>query len=987
MFKILGNTFTNLTPLKVEAAPADQVLINGSPVWREWPQVFGLKATVDYNVFGKKIGALYLKPHQGQDPTFVFGFDVQGTHVYDLARTIESFYDNWRSGLKCAFPKHISWKIHVGYRKCSARKTEELTEVALNCPHPTLAHLTCDQIVTIQELTRQGDRCDRFTHLYVYYWGNRDRLKGQAEGALEASIKEVSDVVYGIKAQFTGKKQQTEARRAEEEYTSAYYQGFQFTSDHLTSTLGLPVEPMDHDTLWSNLRARFSGHDAGPSPHVVHCKINRQGIFLNEDYEPSPHICNALVKDGQINLNESGVSIKRWNAEEDKFETDYIGLLAATQKFEGWPHGYGQLKGLHDPFTDPKVEGVEFFVDISSSSAKVQKANAQEAHRRAVTKASKAAETKEFSAAANRALQESEQILADYDSGDTTLRISFAALVHSSSINELDMKCQSFQNLFKLTPLQREFTATGRVWLQTLPCMPEHLLNLKILVMGFGAPMPSVKLSHRLTYNTEQAMGIFPMTRTVAHDRSGIEMIATDKQFVNIDLFSATATKHWAALAEQRKGKSVVAQVISDRAISQRQPVTWIDIPPENNSPLKNRCDLFDGSHIDIKEQSLNFLGITSALLLQSSPLSTKVRASRFKLLQTGWLSLLMTLGGPPKEKIHLAQVTRTILETAIDLFVNDHNIQSRYVSALKAGFGSREWHGDPDNYGRGGMPTLCDFYEFLQPYRLQEALHSMDGVTREALDLLLVRLAKKADPSTSMGAAISRPSTVDVEKSFLTVFSLSGVEFGTEDALAYCAAAYTSAMQKSLSHPISHLIFEEAHKVADEPGVLQMMSDSITMLGKSGVRTGIVTNSFAAVAKSKAGQNLIDNLTTKFIGKIQPGSAQNLSKLLQIPIELMKICSNDNFNPIRKAGCSQWLVFDGGKHTIARLHPGWMSLALGLSNSDQGLIKQKFFELISDPVVAIRAFTLYFRHCCESEIDLVCPEADVIERYAKKCS
>jgi hypothetical protein len=974
---------TNLLPLpqrykKGEFDPANHLILQHGKLHLEWPDLLNIKATVDYNVFGKKLGALYLSRNASVAPTFVFGWELEGVHVYDLARTLPTFFDSWISGLKSGFPPHLSWKIHVGTRQTSTARTAELSDLLIDCENEAIAQLLCDDIARVQELTRAGKRCERFIHLYCYYWGAKDKTLGDSEDAVETGIREAFMLFSDFRGWFSGAKAKKDAERIEEIFRHGYYQGHQATHNALSGTWGITATPMSHDALWANLRARFSGEEPGTSPYKIQCTINKRGVFLSEEIAQT-HIANALVRDGAIELAEQGVSIKRWNPETESMETDHIAVLEARQKFSGWAHEFHQAKGLWDTFAIEDVEGVEYFVDISPGSVKVQRENAQDMHRQSVKRAEQYAKQGEFSAEADNALKESKQIMAEFFSGDRPLRIAFVALIHRPSINELDLAVREFQSYFKLCPLERENKIAGRIWLQTLPCKQELMLQVRIRILEMGYPMPQLDIDFRHTYNTKQAFGMLPFARTLPNDLSGIELVARDKQPIYVDLFSHRRQPHWAIVAKQRVGKSYFANQISDRAIAEGQPVTWIDMPPDGNdsSSLEDRCILQDGSHVDCRRKSFNILGIPAALLLDTSVLTPSQRADRFKSLQGFWLELLMILGGPTGEEKQLVQVTRELLGLAIDIFLAEPEIQQRYFAAVTDGFGSDAW---------GQTPTLHDFVKFTKRYKIQHHLQNIKGAVDEALDLIDLRLSRKADPSTTIGAAIARPSTVDIEHTLLTVFSLRGLEPGSEESLAYCAGAYASAIQKSLSYPISHVIVEEAQKAAEEPGVVKMMSDIITRYGKAGVRLGLITNSFDKVAQSQAGRDLLDNITTKFVGPITEASLGGLSQTLNIPMEMIEKCASPAFYTKTKTGRSNWLLVDNGRHTICSFHPGWVSAALSASNSNERASRRKFMAAISDKYTAIAAFTLYFRYCCEREQIVQTLSDSQIQEYEKQC-
>lgn len=962
---------------KGEFNPADYLILQQGKLQLEWAKLFALRASVDYNVFGKSVGALYLSNGAALVPTMVFGWELKGVHVYDLARTLPTFYDGWLKGLQNGFPNHLSWKIHVGTQDTSTARTTELSTLVHECDNESVAQILCDEIARAQALTRNGRRSERFIRLYCYYWGDRDKSQGDAEDAIETGIRETLDLLSELKSWISGSRIKRQMQRIEEIFRHSFYQGHQATQNLLDGTWGMGATPMTHDQLWAHLRRRFTDDDPGESPYQITCRIDHSGIHLSERMSDA-HIGNVLVRDSAIDLSNQGVSIKRWNQETEVIETDFIGVLEARQKFPGWAHEFHQVKGLWDAFAIKDVHGVEYFVEISASSTKAQRENAQDLHRQAVKKAELAAQQGEFSAYADNALKESKAIMADLFSGGRPLRISFVVVIHRPSINELDLACREFQSHFKLCPLERENSVAGRIWLQTLPCVAEHLLQLKIRILDMGHPMPSIDINFRHVYNTQQAIGLLPFARTLPNDASGLEFIALDKQPILVDLFTHTRQPHWCAISQQRKGKSFVSNSVSDLAIAHGQPVTIIDYPPpDDSSALRDRCILQNGSHVDVHREAFNILGIPRALLLEDSRLNEKERKDRFKALQGFWLELLMILGGPTSEEIQLVQVTRELLNIAIDSYLSDVEVQQRYYAALKAGFGSPAWE---------HTPTLHDFVKHTKRYKIQHKLHRVQGAVDEALNLLDLRLSRKADPYTAIGAAIARPSTVDIESSLLTVFSLRGLQPGSEESLAYCSGAYASAIQKSLSHPISHVIVEEAQKAAEEPGVVKMMSDIITRYGKAGVRLGLVTNSFDKVAQSQAGRDLLDNITTKFVGSIAESSISSLSQTLNIPVEVLEKAATETFYANKKEGYSHWIVVDNGRHTLARYYPGWISAALSASNSNERAVRHRFMQVIEDKFVAIAAFSLYFRQCCERERIVQDLSDAAIKEFEQRC-
>ena len=196
------------------------------------------------------------------------------------------------------------------------------------------------------------------------------------------------------------------------------------------------------------------------------------------------------------------------------------------------------------------------------------------------------------------------------------------------------------------------------------------------------------------------------------------------------------------------------------------------------------------------------------------------------------------------------------------------------------------------------------------------------------------------------------------------------------QESLAYSLAAYSSAIQKSLSHEISHVLIDEAQNLVTHSGVLKLASNLATKGGKDGIRLGVITNSFTRVAQSEAGADLLANISTKFVGRIEAGSAEPLSQSLGIPRELVNQCASNKFYTNRKEGYSSWLIQDYSKHTMGRWYAPWESVVLSASNANERNIKQWFFDRIPDKHEALTACTRYFRDCWQTGQDLVIPES-----------
>jgi hypothetical protein len=979
------NLIAPLLPQKKQIPEFTSVLgLDSKPIF--WHDLLHSRALVDYDVYGTHVGAFWLSKYKGvaKKPTFVFGWNLDGIHVYDLQLIIQSFYDDWVGGLKAIPFPYASWIIHMRSEKASNDRIIQLSDILRN-GRPEDIQIVMDEIARTQELSRSGKRVKRSINLYAFYHSAKDRVSDSSD-AIDNTNKEIFQAVKDLKKSVTGAKTAEEAIDYEHLFQVGFSQGYLDIHNILKNRFGWSCTPLTAKQLWANARAIFSGDVPGECPYVIDVKINNAGVNFTEPEELGLNIPDALVKDGNPVFDRQWVYIKRWDEHLDRYRDDYIGVLFAKGKFKEWAHEYHQLKAIHDLYECEDISDIEIILELIPSNAKTHMKTASEMRKNALKKIERLSETKDYSPAAKQELRESEENIDDIYSDAGTLRASFVILVHSTSPQKLDMDCRTVMSNFTVADLYRETTAAHVVWLQTLPLTLSKMMH--IVFAGPGIPGTQIEADLREVYKTRHLMGLLPLFTTQPLDSGGLEFISFDGVPFNVQLFTQERQPHWALIGQQRKaGKSNVMTYVINQALARGQPVSAIDLPSsDDSSSLRDLCEFHEGSHIDLQHASNNLLSIPSSLLL-SEDLPDEVRKDRFNTLLSYWLESLMILGGPPASEDRLVQTSRDLLQMAIDLYINDSLVQERYVTAARGGFGSPEWE---------LQPTLQDFIKFVSQEKLQHLFPKIrdSSTIKDALAGLQIRLGRKADPTTVIGAALSRASTVDVEKTLLNVFSLRNLNPGSEESSAYILSANTYAMQASINHSISHIIIEEAQNLADYPGILHVIADVASRGGKAGIRLGIVTNSFNKLAQTKEGQVLKDNLQVKFIGSIQSESVRVLSDPqigFDIPADIIKRCTRNTFSVNKQEGCSSWLIKIDDHYYFGRIYTPWISAALNASNAHERKCRKRFFdvivgEAIGDKHDAISAFAYYFRACAQVGREMSVLERTQVIGYLEKC-
>lgn len=917
-----------------------------------------LKATCEFDVFGEKVGALILQRGTAAR-TFVWGWEIQGTHVYDLAQNLISLYDALQEGL-LNIPYYQVWSLHIGGEATSEDRTRQLLELIERNDNPEIDQLLVSEIGRVQHLARSGLREPKFARLYVTYKPQADQQGRKRADRVEAFGKEVYEIWSTLRDWISGQKTQKQLAAVEEQFRTAFLRGYRSAATLLSGTFGLAVRPMSEAALWTNLRHRFSGEPAGHSPNRVSCRMDERGVRLGSELAGELHITGHLIKDYPLKCDPEWVYTRRFDPESGDIRDRYTGILRATGQYKSLAHEYHQCRALWDLLANESCKDTEFFIQLTPSDTRIARAAASELYRQSIKQFEATASKRYYDAASDESARQARDALRSLYLGDSPLRVGFCVLIHRRSLADLDLACRDFISRCRWLELVREYVVTHRLWLQTLPCNDDALLQYKIFGYDYArVKRTGAQFDRRIYYGSKEAIAFFPMARTLANDEQGIEFIAPDKQPVRVDFFHPGMEKHWCIVAAHRSSKSVLANNMADHALAMGQPVTWLDYPPaDGSSTLRDRCQYMGGTHIDIQLESFNLLQIPDF-----SGLGTEIQQDRLRSLTGYWIQQLMILAGPTGQDLQLEQLARTILELSIATYLEDPLIQTRYGAAIREGFGSQSWQ---------STPTLKDFARFVSREKLESRLANLGDRVQEALELLQFNLGRITDTRTTIGRAISLPSTVRLDN-LLTVFSLRNMNEGQE-SLAYSLAAYSSAIQKSLSHPISHVLIDEAQNLATHAGVLKLASNLATTGGKAGIRMGLITNSFTKVAQSVAGADLLANLNTKFVGRIEAGSVDPLAESLGMPVQLLNQCASEQFYMNRKEGYSNWLIQDYKKHTFGRWYAPWESVVLSASNANERLVKQWFFDHFTDKHEALAACTRYFRYHWQSEQDLVIP-------------
>lgn len=867
---------------------------------------------------GRDIGAYILTKGTQKDKfCFVFGFECRGIHTTLRKEQIDPIFNNIEAGLK-DIPDGETMTLHMGSFSSDQQRQDELTDLIRRAPSRDIKYLLMAERARVQELTNAGIRKPKFLKIYVTY-------------TIEPSATQADDWIEKLLAKaegwwwkFKGDIAEIENQRIESIITKAYQQGFCRWEQLLSNKMGLDIQPLAAEELWTNIWRRFNDTPAIDIPQLVNLDENG----LHEQVYSELASTKLLIENihSTTMLMESGVPCadRRWVNVNNK----YIGALTFLEKPGGWPNKFAQLRYLWELLARETVVDTEIVCQLTAANPALVKTTLQRVLKQSNMTALMAQEkSRTIDVNAQLKLKKSVAAQEQLYEGAVPIYTGLAIFVHRPTVEKLDEATRYIENCFQ-RPAQvvREIEYAWKIWLQSLPIVWEGLL-----VKPFN---------RRQLYLTSEVPGLMPLVQTKAGDKHGFELIAEEGGTpIHLDLFNQH--KNLALFATTRAGKSVLVSGILTQALAHGIPVVALDFPkPDGTSTFTDYAEFMEGNgaYFDISKQSNN-------LFEQPDLRSLDPEQQRDRLLDyTAFLeSALMTMVlGSSSDNQLLAQTVRSLLNLALSAFFADAGIQERYRMAIQGGFGSTAWQ---------KTPTLKDFLYFCSPEHLR--LDAVSGRVEDALSQIHLRL--RFWLSSRVGQAISAPSSFPTDAQ-LVVFALRNLS-DNEDAAVLSLSAYSAALRRALSSPASIFFIDEAPILFEFDQISDLVGRMCANGAKAGIRVILSAQDPDTIAKSKAASKILQNLTTRLIGRIQPVAVDSFVNILKYPREIIGRNATESFFPRKEGVYSQWLLDDNGVPTFCRYYPGYEQLAVVANNPNEQTARQQAMQLYSNKYEAISKF------------------------------
>jgi hypothetical protein len=869
-------------------------------------------------LYERDIGAYLLNKNYQKDRfCFVFGFDCRGIHTTLTTAQIDTIFNNLEVGLK-DIPLNEKITFHLGSFGSDHLRQQELNQLIQKASSRDIKYLLMSERARTKELKKAGIRKVKFLRIYVTY-------------TIEPSADQTEDWIEKLLAklelswlQFKGKLTEVENQQLETLVSNAYKQGFCRWEQILGNQMGLEVQALTAKELWADLWRRFNSTPAIEIPQLM--VLDEKGLSEQSYSELSSSKLLLENLHSTSLLMESGIPCadRRWV----HLNNHYIGVMTFLEKPGGWPNKMAQLRYLWDLIARETVVDTEIFCQLTAANPTLVKNTLQRVLKQSNLSA-RLAQDKNQTIDVNAQLKLRKSVAAQEElyEGAVPIYNGIAILVHRPQLEQLDQATRYIETCFQ-RPAQviRETEYAWKIWLQTLPIVWEGLL--------------AKPFNRRQLYLTSEVPGLMPLVLPKKGDQEGFELITEEGGTpIHLDLFNQH--KNLALFATTRAGKSVLVSGILTQALAHDIPIVALDFPkPDGTSTFTDYTEFMGkaGAYFDISKQSNNLFEQPDLHLL--TPEQQQDRLLDYSAFLESAL-MTMVLGSSTDNKL-LAQTIRSLLNLALTAFFADQTIQKRYQEARQEGLGSMAWQ---------HTPTLKDFLRFCSHEHL--LLESVGDRVEEALNYIQLRL--RFWLSSRVGKAISAPSSFSSDAPLL-VFALRNLS-DNEDAAILSLSAYSAALRRALSNPASIFFIDEAPILFEFDQIADLVGRMCANGAKAGIRVILSAQDPDTIAQSKAASKILQNLTTRLIGRIQPVAIDSFVQILKYPREIIARNASESFFPRKEGIYSQWLLDDQGIYTFCRYYPGYEQLAVVANNPQEQTARQKAMQHYNDKYEAISVF------------------------------
>lgn len=703
----------------------------------------------------------------------------------------------------------------------------------------------------------------------------------------------------------------------------------------ILESMGLVPIPKNEVQLWDEVCKRV-GAIKTPVPHTLAWdeyglrEEFQENEASNASYIDAQHITSVLLNKGIPQAHQKWVHLPT---------NKYVGVMVLNQKPEAFASTEDQIRFLWNILSKDVVHNIEVITEVTPSDPKVTRLAQQLITKRAHHTAH-ASNGKTVDVVAQINMEWAINAQKQLYTGDVPQNTALIVLIYRNSPEEIDDACRLMSGYVNQpAELGRETQYSWLIWLETL------MLRLQ--------PMLSTPYNRRNTFFASELIGFTSVVKTASGDSRGCELIADEGHSpVYIDL---SKTENLMVIGTTGSGKSVLISHIIAECMAMGMSVLMIDLPNDDGTgTFGDFTPYFNGFYFDISRQSNNLVQPLDLTHVPDEQKEERIKAHRNDVN----LIVLKLVLGNNKFDGFLAQTIESLIPLGTKAFYEDSEIIERFEAAKAGGLGSVAW---------ANTPTLVDLEKFFDTEYID--LGYEDENVDRALNYIRLRLQYWR--ASSIGDAICKPSTFETDSKLIT-FALTNLQ-SDKEAEVFGMSAYIAASRQSLSSPNSVFFMDEASVLLRFGALSRLVGRKCATARKSGCRIMLAAQDVISIAKSEAGEQILQNMPRRLIGRIVPGAAKSISDLLGIPKSLIE--KNENFLPNRQQLYTLWLMDYSKKYIRCRYYPSYPLLALVANGKDEQAARDDYKKLYPDKFEWLSQFAKHYVECIRQGKPLVDPE------------
>lgn len=859
---------------------------------------------------------------------FRFCFSTDGIHPTVNDEVMEVSLGFLEDGFK-AFPAGETMYLVQAVKPDNKRRLESLRELYDGAPTALFAEMVRSAASPGEYFTRLSVE-DKVYKARSRYKKKRLRIyvtvssdKSRASDITERVIGKTQEVFSNLFGNLTGSISQDSPERIKRLFRDAE-NTFIDWYNILSNQMRIPVQPLTVQEMAQEQWEEFNQTPMRRLPQI----ITWNGAELSYDQYDQVHVSSWMFNDRTSMPRTCRDYVVQDFGHHNR---RYTGVVTMCDKPGGWANASQMLKYLYGKAEGAGLYDYKIVVTITKASAALTEKNLELLQRQAQD-ARRMADKRGLPSTRSQELQtEADNAVSEVYSGNVPLKMSLCFVVSTRSVDELNASCNRLKSRFALpASFETEADYTYQTWLQ---CFPQLTWD-----------RPLFKPYDRTRAFLASNMGAFmPLVKATSPDKRGLEFVTEDES-TPFYLDIASVHRHILFLAITRAGKSVLFAQVLMLAMCSDLPMVVVDYPRESGESTFGPITHLAGKHgayLNIAEESNNFFEPPDL-----SGFDTDERENRLIEVRDYVLDILMIImfgpdaGAMDREK----RTAKSIIGNLLTRFYEDPDIARRFELALKDEVGGDDW---------ANAPTLKDFSALCSRNTLADLL---DEVSNEHVQLINeLRLRYEAFMATTVGRSMSQPTSIPRDAKLL-VFAFKGVR-NNDDAAILMASASAAAMRRTLSAPRSILFLDEASILSKFPALMAQAARIAANGAKAGIRLMMALQTPASLASSEYGKDILANMATRLIGRIDEADIKNYCEVLDIPREVISVNTSKSFYPNISELYSRWLVVDRGQRTFVRSYAPPLLLAAVANNTDEEAAKKAFLAAYPDEITALKAF------------------------------